>query len=80
MDTKSDNTGIMMDSETGEIIEEHFEYHLQRYQKISEESMKGKEFIFDSVNVLYYDLDEIGLNQAGSYIDSSEWLKNKKQQ
>ena len=50
----------------------------QRYQDGLEESMKGSEFLFDSVHVLYYDLKKIGLNRGGSYIDSPEWLNNKK--
>ena len=40
--------------------------------------MKGSEFIFDGVNALYYDLNKIRLSRGGSYIDSPEWLKNKK--
>ena len=40
--------------------------------------MRGSEFIFDGVNVLYYDLNKISLNRGGSYIDSPEWIKDKK--
>ena len=40
--------------------------------------MKGSEFIFDSVDVLDYNLNKISLNYGGSYIDSPKWLKNKK--
>ena len=40
--------------------------------------MKGSEFLFDSVDVLYYNLNKISLNRGGSHIDSPEWLKNKK--
>ena len=40
--------------------------------------MRGSEFIFDSVDALYYDLNKISLSRGGSYIDSPEWLKNKK--
>ena len=54
MHTKTDNTEIMMDSKTDEIIKELFEYLLQRYQEGLEGSMKGSEFIFDSVDLLYY--------------------------
>ena len=75
MRAKIDNIEIMMGSETGEIIEELFKYLLQKYQEGLEESMKGSEFIFDGVDVLYYDLNKISLNRGGSYIDSPEWLK-----
>ena len=40
--------------------------------------MSCSEFVFDSVNVLYYDLNKINLNRGGSYIDSPKWLKYKK--
>ena len=69
---------IIMGSETDEIIEELFESLLQKYQKGLEESMKGSEFIFDSLDVLNYDLHQISLNRDVSYIDSPKWLKNKK--
>ena len=73
MHTKTDNIKIMVGSETDEIIEKLFESLLQRYQERLEESMKGIEFVFDSVNSLYYKLHKISLNRAGSYIDSPKW-------
>ena len=78
MHAKSNNIEIMMGSETDEIIKELFKSFLQRYQEELEESMRGSEFIFDSVDALYYDLNEISLSRGGSYIDSPKWLKNKK--
>ena len=38
--------------------------------------MKGSESV-DS-GLLEYKLNKISLNRVGSYIDSQEWLKNKK--
>ena len=78
MHTKSDNIEIMMGSETDETIEELFESLLQRYQEGLEESMKGSEFVFDSVDLLCYEFHKISLNRGGSYIDSPKELKNKK--
>ena len=40
--------------------------------------MRGSEFIFDSIDALYYDLNKISLSRGGSYIAFPEWLKNKK--
>ena len=68
----------MMGSETVEIIEELYKSLLQRYREGLEESMRGSEFIFDRVDALYYNLNKIILSRGGSYIDSPEWLKNKK--
>ena len=78
MHAKSNNIEIMIGSETDEAIKELFESFLKRYQKGLEESMKGSEFFFDGVNALYYDFNKISLNRGKSYIDSPEWLKNKK--
>ena len=58
MHTKSDNIEIMIGSETDDIIDEFFESLLQKYQEGLEESMKGSEFIFDSVDLLYYHLQK----------------------
>ena len=78
MRAKSDNIETMIGSEANEVIEELFEYLLRRYQKESEESMKGSYFTFDAVNALYYDLNKISLSRRKTYIDSPERLNNKK--
>ena len=75
---KSDNIEIITGSETDEIIEGLFESLLERYQEGLEESMRGSQFIFDSVDELFYDLNKVSLSRSGSYIDPPEWLKNKK--
>ena len=57
MRTKSDNIEITMGSETYDIIEELCESLLQNYHERLEESMRrGIEFIFDSIDFLYYHL------------------------
>ena len=40
--------------------------------------MDGSHFTFDGINALYYDLNAVSLSRGRSYIDSPEWLKNKK--
>ena len=40
--------------------------------------MKGSDFVFDYVHLLYYKFHKINPNCAGSYIDSLYWIKNKK--
>ena len=59
MHTKSINIEIMTGSETDEIIEHIFESFLQKYQEGLEESMRGSEFVYDSVDVLYYNLNKV---------------------
>ena len=78
MHTKSNNVEIMMGSETDEIIEDLFEFFLQKYQEGFEESMRGSELAYDSVNALYCNLNKVSLRRVGSYINSPKWLKNKK--
>ena len=52
MHTKSNNVEIMIGSETDEIIKNLFESFLQKYQEGLEESMRGSEFVYGSVDVL----------------------------
>ena len=78
MHTKSNNVEIMMGSETDEIIEELFKSFLPKYQEGIEDSVRGSEFVYDSVNSLYYNLNKVSLSRDESYIDSPKWLKNKK--
>ena len=59
MHTKSNNVEIMIGSETDEIIEDLFESFLQKYQERLEESMRGSEFAYNSVDVLYYNLNKV---------------------
>ena len=78
MHTKSYNTEIMIGSDTNEVIKELFKSFLQRFQEDLQEKMKGSEFEFVGVNLLYYDFNKISLNRGGSYIESAKWIKDKK--
>ena len=80
MPTKSNNVEIMIGSETDETIEDLFESFLKKYQEGLEESMRGSEFAYDSVDALYYNLNKVSLSRGESYIDSPKWLKTKRQQ
>ena len=80
MHTKSNNVEIMMGSETDHIIDEHFEFLLQRYQEGLEESMRGNEFVFTNVDLLHYHIQRISLNRGGSYVNFPKWLNSKKRE
>ena len=56
---KSNNIEVMMGSETYEVIEDLFKSLLKRYQEGLEESLRGRDFFFDSIDVLYHDLYKI---------------------
>ena len=78
MHTRSDNEELMNGSDTDEIIEGIFESFLQKYEENLQEKMKGLDFEFDGVNFLCYDFNKKGINRGELYIDSPQWLKNKK--
>ena len=78
MHTKNDNTEIMIGSDTNEVIKELFKSFLQRYQESLQEKMRGSEFEFDGIHLLYYDFNKMSLNRGGSKIESAKWIKDKK--
>ena len=49
-----------------------------RYQMGLETLMKGSDFVFLSIDGLHYKCHGIRLNRGRSYIDSPDWMKNKK--
>ena len=77
MNSKSDNIEIMITDEADEVIEELFKSLKNRYQS-NLESMKSSEFVFHCIHLLYYKCHRINPNGVGSYIDSLDWIKNKK--
>ena len=78
MHTKSDNMEIMIGSDTNDVIKELFRSFLQRYQEGLQEKMRGSDFEFDGIHLLYYDFKKISLNRGESYIESAKWIKDKK--
>ena len=69
--TESNNVEVMVGSETNEIIMDLFISFFQKYREGLQESMRGSEFVYDSVNVLYYNFNKVSLSRAGSYTNSS---------
>ena len=78
MYTRSFNEEIMKGSDTDVVIKLLFESFLKIYDLNLQEKMKGSDFAFDGVNFFYYDFNKTSINRDGSYIDSPQWLKNKK--
>ena len=68
MHSKSVDIEIMINDETDEVIKELFDSLKNRYQN-NLESLKGSEFVFDYVHLMYYKCYKINLNFGGSYID-----------
>ena len=77
MHSKNNNIKISVNNEADEVIKKRFDSLKNRHQ-INLESMKGSDFVFDYVHLLYYKGHKINMNRGGSYIDSPDWIKNKK--
>ena len=60
-----------------ELYEKFFNHSRNRYEN-NLESLEGNEFVFDYVHLLYYKCHKINPNCGGSYMDSPDWMKNKK--
>ena len=78
MYSKSDKIEIMIYFKADEVVKELFESLLKRYQIGLQTSMKSSDFIFEFIYLLYYKCHIINLDHGGSYIDSPDWIKNKK--
>ena len=78
MHSKSDSIEIMINDEANKVIKELFDSLKNRYQN-NLESMEGSGFVFHYVHLLYYKCHKINPNRGGSYIDSPDWIKTKKE-
>ena len=74
---QSDNIEIMISDEADDFTEKSFKSLKNIYQN-NLESIKGSEFVFDYVHLLYYECHKINPNGGGLYIDSPNWIRNKK--
>ena len=70
-------SSIDSNDEADEIIKELFDSFKSRYQN-NLESMKGSEFLFDYVHLLYHKCHKIDPVHGGSCIDSPDWIKKQK--
>ena len=62
----------MINDRVDEVIKFFLKSLQNRCQNNLEELMKGKESVFNYVNILYYKCDKINLNHGGLYIDSPD--------
>ena len=78
MHSESDNIEIMMNDKADEVKDELFQSLPTKFQNGLETSMNVSDFIFDCIYLLYFKCHKINPNYRGSYIDSPDWIKNKK--
>ena len=74
MYSKSDNIEILSRDEGDEVIEKFFDSLKNRDQN-NLESMRGSEFVFDCVQLLYYKCHKINFSRDGSYLYFRDWIK-----
>ena len=78
MDSKNNKIEIMINDTADEVIGELLQSRLSSYRIGLETAMKYTEFVFDFVHLLYYKYHKINPNQGGSYLNTLNWIKNKK--
>ena len=61
-------------NDANEVADELFESLRSRYQGNLETPMGGSDFIFDSVQLMYYKCHKVNFKRGGSYIDSPDWI------
>ena len=80
MYSTSDNIKFTTYNNVNEVVSELFESLLSKHQNNLETAMRRSDFILDSVQLMYYKCHKVNFKHSGSYIDSPEWIKVKKQQ
>ena len=80
MHSRRNNIKFTSYNNTNEVFDELFESLHSRYQGHLETSMRVSDFIFDSVQLMYYKCHKVNFKRSGSYIDSPDCIKRKKQQ
>ena len=78
MHVRSESEEFLSGDDTNEIIKSLFQSFIQRHEESLQNKMKGSDFEFDGINLLYYDFNKTSIYRCGTYIDSPEWLKDKR--
>ena len=78
MHSKNDNIKFTSYNDVNEVVDELFESLISSYQRNLETSMRGSDFIFDSVQLMYCKCYKVNFRRIVSYIDCADWIKKKK--
>ena len=70
MHLNSDNIKFTSYSEVNEVVNEIFRSLRSEYQESLETSMKGSDYVFDLVQLMYYKCHKVNFKCGGSYLDS----------
>ena len=75
---KSNNIKFTSNNDANEVVDELYEPLGSRYQNNLETLMRGSDFNFDSVQLMYYKCNKVNFRRSSSYIDFPYWIKKKK--
>ena len=76
--SKSDNIICIPSSDTSKILDELLSSLYEKYQVDLTTSRTSSSFVFESVEECNIHFHKIDLRRGASYIESPDWLKNKK--
>ena len=76
MHSNSINMKYTSYNDANEVVYELFMSLRSKYQENLEKSMKGSDFIFDSVQLLYYKCHTVNFKRVDSYMDSPDRKKS----
>ena len=80
MHSESGNIIFTLYNNTFEVVVELFKSFLSRYQGNLEKLLRGKDFTFDSVQLMHYKCHKVHFRCGSSYIDLPHWENKKKKQ
>ena len=75
MHSKSNNIKYTSYNDASKVVDEIFDLLRSRYQENWEKSMRVSDFIFDSVQLIYYKCHKVNFRRYCSYIDSLDLIK-----
>ena len=76
MQSNNNNITFTSCNDASEAVNELFESLRSRYQDNLETSMKRSNFLFDLVQLTYYNCHKVSFKRGGSNTDSLDWIKN----
>ena len=65
-------------NDANKVVDKRFDSLCSKYQGNLETSMRESDFIFDLVRLMHYKCHKVSFKHSDSYIDSPNWIKEKK--
>ena len=78
MHSKSNNIKFKSYNDANKVVDQLLESLRSRYQGNLEASMRESNFLFNSVQLMYYRCHKVNFKRGNSYIDTPDWMKKKK--